>query len=73
MEMKKYLENSQLCRMSSVRGGCRNNIAVSIPGELELPCNFMIEFNHLYNITIRGKLLELFLTALMNGLSLPYL
>lgn len=24
-----------------------NNIAVSIPGEFELPCNFMIEFNHL--------------------------
>lgn len=74
MENEKYLENSQLCRMSSVRGGCRSNNFVQFPFQvIELPCNFMIEFNHLYNITTQRKIAGAVLTALMNGLSLPYL
>lgn len=45
MENKKYLENGELFWASLLDVFVGNAIAISILGELELLCNFMIEFN----------------------------
>lgn len=46
MENEKYLENGKLFRASLLDIFVGNDITISTLGELELLCNFVIEFNH---------------------------
>lgn len=54
--MKSILKTANYVECPLLEVVVGNNIAVSIPGELELLCNFMIEFNHLQNITTQRKI-----------------
>lgn len=46
MENEKYLENGKIFLASLLDVFVGNDITISSLGELELLCNFMIEFNH---------------------------
>lgn len=73
MENEKYLEMANYFEHLLLNVFVGNDITILILGELELLCNFMIEFNHYKIKQPGGELPEQFLTACMNGLSLTYL